>query len=198
MTDFLEACKCGDLELVKTLSEQYQHWNYGMKYACLGGYLDIVKLMIEKGANNLNWGFGDSCLKGHLKIVKFMMKKGANDWNLGMIHACRGGHIDIVKLMIEKGANDWNNGMLNACDGEYLEIVKFMMEEGATEWKLEEIQNEELVNSLSFSELKKYMKLKIVPLNVKKIIQKRLYFSFQIYIHMFLSSNMFSVLTVFL
>ena len=52
-------------------------WNGGLYWACENGYIDIVKLMIEKGAK---------------------------DWNGGLWRACYGGHMDIVKLMIEKGA----------------------------------------------------------------------------------------------
>jgi ankyrin repeat protein len=45
---------------------------------------------------------------GHIDIVKMMIDKGANDWNWGLRGACRSGHIEIIKLMIDKGANNWN------------------------------------------------------------------------------------------
>jgi len=72
--DFLNACSSGNFELVKTLSSQHQDWSTGMLYACEGGHENIVKLMIEKGAD---------------------------EWNFGMLYACKGGHLDIVKFMIE-------------------------------------------------------------------------------------------------
>ncbi len=57
----------------------YPDWNDGLYYACEGGHMDIVELMIERGATN---------------------------WNDGLHNACCGGHIDIAKLMIEKGATE--------------------------------------------------------------------------------------------
>ena len=148
-----------------------------------------------------------------MKIVKFIIayaeqsgEKGLSprihfDWNRGMMYACYGGssrnYMKIVKFIIEKGANGWNQGMLYACYGENVKMVKFFIDKGAAKWTLEEKQNEELVVSLSFLELKKYMKLKIVPVDVKKMIQNRLCLLSQIYIYMFWYSNMFPVLIVF-
>lgn len=54
-------------------------WENGLYGACQGGYLNIIELMIEKGAN---------------------------DWNKGLIGACYGGHMDMVKLMIQKGVTE--------------------------------------------------------------------------------------------
>jgi len=232
--NFFGACKYGDFELVKTLSEQFQDWDLGMCCACLRGHMNIVTLMIEKGANNWNTGMVSACLGEHMDIVKLMIQKGANNWNDGMVSACRTGYIDIVKFMIQKGADDWNDGMIQACWAGYIDIVKFMIQKGrssssakpADDWndgmihacwggnikivklmiserqksgekgaitlKLNEDLKKKLVYSLSFSELKKYMK--IVPFDVKKMIQKRLYFFFQVYTNIFGSNNMFPVL----
>ena len=79
-------------------------WNYGLYGACQGGHMDIVNLMIEKGADRWNSGLVYACSGGHIAIVKLMIEKGANQWNWGLEAACVGGHIDIVKIMIEKGA----------------------------------------------------------------------------------------------
>ena len=173
MITFLEACKCGNLE--------------------------IVKLMIEKGATDWNWGMVNACGCGHFEIVKLMIEKGATDWDWGMGRACEGGHLEIAKLMIEKGAHDWNWGMRYACEGGHLEIVKLMIKKGATKWELlSQNRSKGLVSSLSFSESKKFVKMKVIPLNVRKIIRKRLYFFSQIYENMFcLFNNMFPVLKLF-
>ena len=66
--------------------------------------MDIVKLMIEKGANDWNDGMYSACQRGHMEVVKYMIEKGAKSWNDGIYGACLGGHGEIVKLMIEKGA----------------------------------------------------------------------------------------------
>ena len=49
-------------------------------------------------------GLAGACLGGHLELVKLMIEKRANDWNWGLKKACQGGHIELVKLMLEKGA----------------------------------------------------------------------------------------------
>jgi ankyrin repeat protein len=51
-------------------------WNEGLLYACRGGHLNLVELMIEKGANYLNWGL-EYCKDGHLDIVQLLIEKGA-------------------------------------------------------------------------------------------------------------------------
>ena len=40
--------------------------------ACQGGHMDIVNLMISKGANNWNFGLNyGACAGGHMDISKF-------------------------------------------------------------------------------------------------------------------------------
>ncbi len=111
------------------------YWDRGLYGACRSGHLDIVKLMIEKGACDWSGGLHTACKYGHLDTVKLIIKKGARDWNRdwnwGLFYACRGGNIDIVKLMIEKGGNCWNWGLNNACKGGHINIIKLMIEKGA-------------------------------------------------------------------
>lgn len=42
-----------------------------------------------------------------MDIVKLMLHKGANDWSSGLVAASVGGYIDIVKLMIIEGKKSW-------------------------------------------------------------------------------------------
>ena len=46
--------------------------------------------------------FLNACYRGNIDLVNLMIEKGANRWNYGLYGACRGGHIDIVNLMIKK------------------------------------------------------------------------------------------------
>ena len=79
ITDFVRACKQGDL-LSITRSKYNKSWlNRGLYSACRGGHKELVELMIAKGANN---------------------------WNQGLYGACRGGHKELAELMIVKGTND--------------------------------------------------------------------------------------------
>ena len=116
MSLFADACRSGDVKQILKCIEDRDEWNAnydcGMVHACEGGNMDIVKLMIEKGANSWNDGLVSACLEGHLEIVKFMIEKCLPEVpNLlcglrsGLRNACFGGHLDVIKFMIEKGAD---------------------------------------------------------------------------------------------
>jgi hypothetical protein len=127
------ACEGGPLELVDILIEKgATDWNNGLRGACKGGDPEIVRLMMERGADDWGDGVYKACQEGHLELVKLMIEKCANCWNYGLQGACEGGHLELVKLMIEKGANDWNRGLYTACRGGDFDIVKLMIEKGAT------------------------------------------------------------------
>ncbi len=93
--------------------------------------INIIMIMIEKGANDWNYGLNGACKGGHLELIDFMIKRGATSWNLGLWGACEGGHLEIAKLMIEKGANALDRGLFFGCKKGHLEIVKLMTENGA-------------------------------------------------------------------
>jgi len=69
--------------------------------------MNIVELLIEKNTQNLDQGFYGACNGGYINIVKLIIERENNNysWDFGLSEAC-GKHLDIVKLMIEKGAGD--------------------------------------------------------------------------------------------
>ncbi len=85
------------------------NWNYGLYGACKGGYLNLIKLMIEKGADNWNEGLSNACRVGNIDIVKLMIEKGADNWNEGLSYACRRVYLNLMNLMIEMGADKCYN-----------------------------------------------------------------------------------------
>jgi ankyrin repeat protein len=109
-------------------------FNMAMYYAARGGNMEIVKLMIEKGATDFDWGMKNAANGGNMEIVKLMIEKGATDFDWGMYYASEGGHMEIVKLMIEKGSTDFDWGMRYAAYGGNMEIVKLMIEKGAEDF----------------------------------------------------------------
>jgi len=109
-------------------------YNEAMEWAAIGENMEIVKLMIEKGANDFNSGMACSADEGHMEMVKLMIEKGAYNFNNSMRSAAIEGHMEIVKLMIEKGANNFNGGAKMAAIGENMEIVKLMIEKGADDF----------------------------------------------------------------
>ena len=49
-----------------------------------------------------------AALNGHLNIVELMLEKGADDFNEAMAMAAISGQVHIVRLMLDCGADDYN------------------------------------------------------------------------------------------
>lgn len=108
--------------------------NYGLRGGCDSGDMNIVNLMIEKGANNWDEGLRDSCKGGHIEIVKLMIEKGAIDFNGGLNSVCvccKPPNLEIAELMIQQGANDLETYLQYACDKGYMELAKILIKNGA-------------------------------------------------------------------
>lgn len=124
------------------------HWNDGLYNACVGGDLDIINLIISKGANDWNTGLAGACNGGNLDIVNLMILKGATNWDNGLQGACDSGHLELVKLMISKGSTNWRGGLCWSCWSSsdchscklpgkiccgHMDIVNLMIEKGSTD-----------------------------------------------------------------
>ena len=99
-----------------------------------GGQIEMVKLMIEQGANDFNLAMAIAAKYGHIDIVKLMIQYGSTHFDTAMAYTAKGGHIDIVKLMIQHGATDFDSAMANSAYGGHIDIVKLMIKEGATDF----------------------------------------------------------------
>ena len=111
-------------------------YNMAMVWAAFGGQMEIVDLMVKKGANDFNTGMVWAAEGGQMEIVKLMIEKGATDFNWAMESAAKNGHMEIVKLMVEKGANKFNWAMERAAEEGHMEIVKLMAEKDVDETDL--------------------------------------------------------------
>ena len=101
------------------LNIQDQYGCSALEYACQGGRVQCVRLLIKAGAsvNMVNNTYGSTCLivaaeNGHTDIVQLLIDSGAEleiaDKLTGitpLLSACREGYIDTVKLLLENGAN---------------------------------------------------------------------------------------------
>lgn len=112
-------------------------WNAGLAGACSGGHLEIIKMMLDKGADDLIAGFQYASGSGNIDAVRFLTEK--NDgiltmdcWNYSLANACGTGSLDIINFLISKGATAWNQGLNAACINGRLEIARIMIEKGAT------------------------------------------------------------------
>ena len=99
-------------DLVVYLSfSTYNGWT-PVKLACYMGHLEVVKLLLDQGANlstTNNSGrtpLYSACTKGHLEIVKILLDQGAN---------------------LSTATNDGWTPLHSACDNRHLEIVRVLL-----------------------------------------------------------------------
>jgi ankyrin repeat protein len=120
-----------------------------LNYASVRGYLEVVKLLLEMGADvNIIDDDGrtplNCALKNrHVEVAKLLLDEGAdvnipnNSGWTPLNYASEDGHVEVVKLLLEKGAdvNIPNNSgwtPLNyASEDGHIEIVKMLLEKGA-------------------------------------------------------------------
>jgi Ankyrin repeats (3 copies) len=132
-----EAAEGGHMEIVKLMIEKgATTFIDAMSKAAKGGHMEIVKLMIEKGATNFSIAMYYASGEGNMEIVKLMIEKGATNFAGVMEFAAYSGYMEIVKLMIEKGATNFDTAMVDATERGHMEIVKLMIEKGATSFNI--------------------------------------------------------------
>ncbi len=151
------AVYCNKLDIVKMLIEEYKfdinHKNNNgctaLMFASEKGNLEIVKLLIERGAdinqqdNQLDTALIKACRNGYKEIIELLIEKsisinekGCEGWTPLMI-ASQNGYLEIVKILIEKGANidDKNNygitALIIALSNNRIEVAKKLINQGA-------------------------------------------------------------------
>lgn len=110
--------------------ENYENINYNhiMEASIEGtGNIEIINLMISKGANNYNEVLYTASKRGYINIVKLMLSMGANKLNNALEGAAKNGQIDIVKLLLEKGATNFRYAFALAADRGRLDIMKLLI-----------------------------------------------------------------------
>lgn len=137
------ACKGGCTQIVNRMIELGANtWNMALYYACKGGHIHIIKLMLLKNIDIAKIGhlcLGVACEKNHIHVINLLLTMNLGSeigpnfkWDCGLSGACVGGNIDIVKLMIQKGATSINYALQKACNYGNTDIVKFLSVNGAS------------------------------------------------------------------
>ncbi len=114
-------------EFVKNLmgAEDY----YPICYAAEKGYSEIVKLLIEAGADvtaNNNYAIKKAAANGYIEVVELLIEAGADvtaNNNYAIKKAAANGYIEVVELLIEAGA-DVNEAICAAVEEGNIEIAK--------------------------------------------------------------------------
>ncbi|AIF81939.1 hypothetical protein I862_06925 [endosymbiont of Acanthamoeba sp. UWC8] len=117
--------------------------------AAIEGYYDIVKLLLDKGADpNIAANKGVTPLyiaaqNGHVNVVELLLKRGANtdfitDEGITPLYiAAQNGHVNVVELLLKSGANvDPITGkgitpLYIAAQNGYVNIVELLLKRGA-------------------------------------------------------------------
>ncbi|OUM66898.1 hypothetical protein PIROE2DRAFT_25786, partial [Piromyces sp. E2] len=115
--------------------------------ACQFGFEDIVKLLVESGANinsiNDDWTpIEIACSNGFISIVDYLLEKGANvhlktPREYKLLHiATEENNLEMVKLLIEKGNMNVNSSdsggwtaLHIASHENYYEIAKYLIKQ---------------------------------------------------------------------
>lgn len=93
-------------DCANSILESRNTQNTIFRYACQAGYLDIMRFSIptSNAFCALDYGLAFACFGGQLEVVNLLIAHGVNAWDLGLRYACRNGHRQIAELMIAHGA----------------------------------------------------------------------------------------------
>jgi ankyrin repeat protein len=110
--------------------------NYLVKYACLEGHLELVKILVENGANltaENSICIQYACLTGHLEIVKHLVSQGLVLTDQLFEVSLKSGNLDLLIYFIENGicTKDFNDLLILATKNLSLKFIKFLVELGA-------------------------------------------------------------------
>ncbi|KAJ7049829.1 ankyrin repeat-containing domain protein [Mycena amicta] len=131
------------------LSINIGDYSNALQAASAGGHLDVVRLLLEYGADvNAQGRLNRNALQaasegGHLNIVRLLLEHGADVNAQGGLYGnslqaaseSAGGHL--VRLLLEHGADVnaqggfYGNALQAASDGGHLDIVRLLLEHGA-------------------------------------------------------------------
>ena len=146
--EFFAAARKGDAAAVKAFLDKGVDVNaktrYGataLSYACDKGHVEVVKLLIERGANlNVKDTFygevpiGWALSRDHVEIVKLLLDKGAAGIERVLMSGVQDGNLEIVKIALAKGGlkpETLNSALRRASAGTNKEIIELLKKSGA-------------------------------------------------------------------
>lgn len=99
----------------------------------------LINHFIDKGATYISEAMLCAVENNNMDIVNLMIEKGADDyWDIALCSAAQNNHLDMVNFLIEKGADDFNLAMTGAAYNNNYDMVNFLIKKGATnfDWAL--------------------------------------------------------------
>jgi ankyrin repeat protein len=125
-TTLLQSSNIDDFDLPINLLGIDIHWekDYALIYASENGHLNVVKFLVDKGANIHTQEEKPlilACQDGYIDVVKFLVDKGANIHSrneYAFISACYYGHLTVVKFLVDKCADIHTQHRFKICEYE--------------------------------------------------------------------------------
>jgi ankyrin repeat protein len=104
---------------------------HGLQYACLTGNIEVVKHLVELGADihsDDNSVLRYSVYNNHLEVVKYLVEQGADIHagnNISLRVSAYKGYLEIVKYLVEQGANktELNNEIKQQLTEDYINHI---------------------------------------------------------------------------
>jgi ankyrin repeat protein len=121
------------------LKQKHSSWTALME-ASENGSINIVKLLLEHGADDLGWALVLAILNKHNDIIELLLEHGAQvddkNWSLfldqpPLVVVVEKGDADIVKLLLEHGAKEGIDSAMTYAINEHAEIAKILSGHGA-------------------------------------------------------------------
>ena len=122
------------------LKQKHSSWTALMK-ASESGSIDIVKLLVEHGADDLEWALVLAILHKHNDIIELLLKHGAQvddtNWSLfldqpPLVLAIETGDADMVKMLLDHDATQGiDQAIISAIFNKNTEIIKILSERDA-------------------------------------------------------------------
>lgn len=104
------ACRGGHKQLAKLMiGLGATDRTTGIISACIGNQKEMIEFMLSLNLD-LDVGLYGACYSGNMDLVELMIKKGAGNYNrglCGLLHSGRNYNEAIYKLMIDNGASEW-------------------------------------------------------------------------------------------
>lgn len=97
------ACSLGDKPTIDVFIEKGATcWNHGLRGAAIGNRIDIVRLMINKGAKNINESYYLACKYGSIDVLKQLQARFNGCFIKSFKQACLGKKINAAHYLLNK------------------------------------------------------------------------------------------------
>jgi hypothetical protein len=127
------AAEMGCCEVVELLSERGIDLDWALSRASSHGHIDVVKLLLNRGACPDDWCLQNASERGHRDVVELLLDQGVSRRlrNAALMMAARNGRHDVVELLLDRKANPKGKGLADASMNGHYNVVKLLLDRGA-------------------------------------------------------------------